>query len=220
MPRGLMISNSLTRRSFGSLMLGSLAACTVPIEDGEGELTAPGVSFIDGYGPIFDAGYTLPPVPEDYTQGVNRRMTGFYVGEQSPGTIDVDPYAKFLYWIPPEGVENTIRYPVGVEHRGPGDRDDREPSPLAPKRRSSEAIAAYPQGERQCPHPPRRPGHLGHDHGGHEEQDQQRAREGERGEQLRSPADGRVGDLGRWGRPRAPHFDRSRAPPVPTSHHV
>ena len=115
-----MTDNTLTRRTFGSLMLGSVAACTVPAEDGsgDGEITVPGVNFIDGYGPLFDAGYTLPPIPDDYTQGVNRRMEGFYVGEQSPGTIDVDPYAKFLYWIPPEGVENTIRYPVGVGRAG------------------------------------------------------------------------------------------------------
>ena len=74
------------------------------------------VAFVEGYGPVFDAGYTLPAVPESYTQGVNRRMTGIYVGEQSPGTIDVDPYAKFLYWIPEVG--ESVRYPVGVGRAG------------------------------------------------------------------------------------------------------
>lgn len=73
-------------------------------------------AFVEGYGPLFDAGYTLPAVPETYTQGVNRRMTGIYVGEQSPGTIDVDPYAKFLYWIPEVG--ESVRYPVGVGRAG------------------------------------------------------------------------------------------------------
>lgn len=114
-----MSSNALTRRSFGSMMLGSLAACAAPVEEiNEGSLTVPGVEHLEGYGPIFDAGYTLPPVPIEYTQGVNRRMTGVYIGEQEPGTIDVDPYAKFLYWIPSEGVEFTIRYPVGVGRAG------------------------------------------------------------------------------------------------------
>jgi lipoprotein-anchoring transpeptidase ErfK/SrfK len=114
-----MHSNALTRRTFGSLMLGSLAACAAPVEEEvEENLTVPGVEHLDEYGPLFDSGYTLPPVPIEYTQGVNRRMTGVYIGEQEPGTIDVDPYAKFLYWIPNEGVEFTIRYPVGVGRAG------------------------------------------------------------------------------------------------------
>lgn len=107
----------ISRRSFGALALGSLAACaTAPTETVE--VIAPGVDFIDGYGPLFDSGYTLPPIPSSYTQGVNRRMEGEYVGEQPPGTIDVDPYAKLLYFVPESGVQNTIRYPVGVGRAG------------------------------------------------------------------------------------------------------
>ena len=66
-------------------MLGSVAACSAPVEDGEDQnLTVPGVEHLPEYGPLFDAGYTLPPIPLEYTQGVNRRMTGVYVGEQEP----------------------------------------------------------------------------------------------------------------------------------------
>ncbi len=90
-----------------------LAGCATVPEEPEGP---PPVRFIEGYGPLFDAGYNLPPIPEQYTQGVNRRMTGIYIGEQRPGTIDVDPYAKFLYYIPLEG--ETIRYPIGVGRAG------------------------------------------------------------------------------------------------------
>ncbi len=104
---------SLSRRMLlltgGAFLAGCSTAAPVP----EGP---PAVSFIDGYGPVFDAGYNLPPIPAEYTQGVNRRMTGIYVGEQPPGSIDVDPYAKFLYFIPYSG--ETIRYPIGVGRAG------------------------------------------------------------------------------------------------------
>ena len=110
----------MTRRlmllSGGAALAGCVAAPQEPV------ITVPGVEFIEGYGPIFDAGYNLPPVPQVYTEGVNRRMTGIYIGEQGPGTIDVDPYAKFLYYIPYDG--ETIRYPVGVGRAGRSFRGD------------------------------------------------------------------------------------------------
>ena len=106
----------LTRRMMlltGASFLGGCVAARAPDDLPAGP---PPVEFIDGYGPLFDAGYNLPPIPSIYTQGVNRRMTGVYIGEQGPGTIDVDPYAKFLYFIPQVG--ETIRYPVGVGRQG------------------------------------------------------------------------------------------------------
>ena len=96
-----MILDSLTRRSFGALMLSSVAACGgIPASNPEEEALP---SFLEGYGPIFDAGFTLPGIPVEYTQGINRRMEGFYTGEAEPGTIDVDPYSKFLYLIQEDG---------------------------------------------------------------------------------------------------------------------
>lgn len=110
----------MTRRSFGALTMGTaLSACTGGVQDDTGTLTiVSDVPHIAGYGPIFDAGYTLPAVPEQFTQGVNRRMEGVYIGEQSAGVIDVDPYAKLLYFIPESGVQDAIRYPVGVGRAG------------------------------------------------------------------------------------------------------
>ena len=58
----------------------------------------------------------LPGVPSEYLQGVNRRITGTYQGEQPVGTIDVDPYAKFLYFVR-EGA-NSLRFPIGVGRAG------------------------------------------------------------------------------------------------------
>ena len=74
------------------------------------------MSFIEGYGPIEDAGYILPGIPSQYLQGVNRRMSGIYNGESGPNTLDVDPYAKFLYHVREDGT--TTRYPVGVGRAG------------------------------------------------------------------------------------------------------
>lgn len=74
------------------------------------------MQFLDGYSPILDAGFNLPGIPSEYLQGVNRRMTGIYTGEAEPGTIDVDPYAKFLYHVKEDGT--AVRYPVGVGRAG------------------------------------------------------------------------------------------------------
>ncbi len=102
------------RREFlalaGSATLGACAP-TVPLT------TLPTTErFIPGYGPIYDSGYELPGIPSRFLEPPNRRITGMYLGEQSPGTIDVDPYAKFLYLVR-EG-NNSVRFPIGVGRAG------------------------------------------------------------------------------------------------------
>lgn len=109
----MTISTTYSRRAFGAMMLGSTAACAVaPVTT---SAPAP-VEFTDGYGPLFDSGYNLPGIPPEYTQGVNRRMTGLYLGEAPANSIDVDPYAKFLYHVLDGGM--CVRYPVGVGRAG------------------------------------------------------------------------------------------------------
>ncbi|WP_411891662.1 L,D-transpeptidase [Yoonia sp. SDW83-1] len=109
----MTMTTNMTRRSFGAMMLATTAACARPA-------APPPLSelpqFVEGYGPIQDAGYNLPGIPDRYLQGVNRRMSGIYNGEQGPNTLDVDPYAKFLYHVRPDGT--TTRYPVGVGRAG------------------------------------------------------------------------------------------------------
>lgn len=107
------MTTTLTRRSFGAMMLATTAACARPPLPPS---LPPEPQFIEGYGPIADAGYNLPGIPARYLQGVNRRMSGIYNGEQGPNTLDVDPYAKFLYHVRPDGT--TTRYPVGVGRAG------------------------------------------------------------------------------------------------------
>lgn len=104
----------LTRRTFGALILASSAAACTP-RDPDADVSAPD-DYIEGYGPLPDSGYALPGISSEYLQGVNRRMSGIYNGEQGPNSIDVDPFAKFLYHIRDDGT--TTRYPVGVGRQG------------------------------------------------------------------------------------------------------
>ena len=98
-------------------MLGGVAACAprTPSSNPD-DLAQQSTNFLPEYGPITDNGYNLPAIPISYTSGVNRRMEGTYLGEGAPGTIDVDPYAKFLYHIKYDGT--AVRYPVGVGRQG------------------------------------------------------------------------------------------------------
>ncbi len=111
----MLSATMMSRRTFGGLLLSSVAACG-PRVPASNDATPVAQNFLPEYQPIFDAGYNLPGIPVEYTQGVNRRMTGRYLGEQGAGTLDVDPYAKFLYFINEDGT--AIRYPVGVGRAG------------------------------------------------------------------------------------------------------
>ena len=111
----MSIIETVSRRGFGALLLGTAAAgCAPTVPLSEPEIAGP--VFLPEYPPLQDAGYDLPPVPLEYTQGINRRMEGRYIGEAPPDSIDVDPYAKFLYHVKTDGT--ATRYPVGVGRQG------------------------------------------------------------------------------------------------------
>ncbi|EYD77333.1 ErfK/YbiS/YcfS/YnhG [Rubellimicrobium mesophilum DSM 19309] len=121
----MFLSLSGPRAALGALGLCaalSLAACEAPPpEPQQPEETIGGVpvsQIVPGYGIIEDDGYTLPPVPPGYLQGVNKRATVPYRGTAAPGTIEIDPYAKFLYWVEPGGM--AVRYPIAVGREGLG----------------------------------------------------------------------------------------------------
>ena len=73
---------------------------------------------VPGYGLLLDNGYELPPVPPAYLGGVNRRAEVLYTGTAAPGTIEIDPHAKFLYLVEEGG--RAIRYPIAVGREGEG----------------------------------------------------------------------------------------------------
>jgi lipoprotein-anchoring transpeptidase ErfK/SrfK len=114
-----MSFSPLSRRGFLSLTgMAALSACAPAATDIDIDIDAPVASgrFLPGYGPIFDSGFALPGISDTYTASPNRRISGQYLGEQSIGTIDVDPYSKFLYFVR-EG-ETSLRYPIGVGRAG------------------------------------------------------------------------------------------------------
>ncbi len=107
-------------RALGLCAALSLAACAAPLPP-EPEETVDGVPIsriVPGYARIEDNGYTLPAVPPEYLAGVNRRAIVPYRGSAAPGSIEVDPYAKFLYWIQADGT--AVRYPIAVGREGRG----------------------------------------------------------------------------------------------------
>ncbi|NBD29111.1 MAG: L,D-transpeptidase family protein [Alphaproteobacteria bacterium] len=77
---------------------------------------------VTDYGVVEDGEYTLPPVPPEYLQGVNRRMPVVHDGPEEPGTIIVDPHAKFLYFVEEDGA--AVRYPIAVGRAGLSMRED------------------------------------------------------------------------------------------------
>ncbi|ADO43226.1 L,D-transpeptidase [Ketogulonicigenium vulgare] len=111
-------------RRFALAALGGfslMAACAPVPEVAAPEPVVGGVplsQIVEGYGLIEDEGYRLPPVSPQYLQGVNRRVLMRYPGELRPGTIEIDPNAKFLYWIMPDGM--AWRYSIGVGIEGVG----------------------------------------------------------------------------------------------------
>lgn len=70
------------------------------------------------YGVLTDGDITLPEVPAEYLEPPNRRTTVSYFGSEDPGTIVVDPYAKFLYFVEESG--QATRYPIAVGREGRG----------------------------------------------------------------------------------------------------
>jgi lipoprotein-anchoring transpeptidase ErfK/SrfK len=121
MPLPSLLSPFQARSVAGLLIAGLMAACAPQPEDvsarrGTGETAR--VHFDEGYGPIEDAGYTLPAIDPQFTAGVNRRATVPYAGSDRAGTIVVDPFAKFLFFV--EGDGTATRYPIAVGREGKG----------------------------------------------------------------------------------------------------
>ncbi len=103
------------------LVLAIVAGCArAPVEEPEEILIGgvPASQIVEGYGLLEDGGFVLPPVPPEYLQEPNRRAFVPYGGTQSPGTIEIDPHAKFLYWVMDDGM--AMRYPIAVGREGLG----------------------------------------------------------------------------------------------------
>lgn len=78
----------------------------------------PASQIVEGYGLLLDGEFTLPPVPPQYLVEPNRRTVVPYGGTEPPGTIEIDPHAKFLFWVMDGGM--AMRYPIAVGREGLG----------------------------------------------------------------------------------------------------
>jgi len=111
----------MTRRTVMASLLAGLAGCAVaPISNPPEEVIGgiPASRIVPGYGLLQDGEYVLPPVPPDYLLGLNQRALVPYFGDQRPGDIEIDPHAKFLFWVMGNGL--AMRYPIAVGREGYG----------------------------------------------------------------------------------------------------
>ncbi|WP_368184916.1 L,D-transpeptidase [Aestuariibius sp. HNIBRBA575] len=109
----MLFSSSLRVVMFAGLLAGLNACATLDSDDAPQNGDSPAE-----YGLIEDGGYTIPAVPAQFLQGVNRRALVDYPGDLGPGVIEIDPHAKFLYLIQDDGM--AMRYPIAVGRAGRG----------------------------------------------------------------------------------------------------
>ncbi len=93
-----------------------LAACSAPPPIQEQAPPEPVV--VPGYENVQDGEHLIPAVPPQYLPEVNRRQLVSYNGSERPGTIVVDPHARFLYLVTAPGEAMRYRVAVGREGRG------------------------------------------------------------------------------------------------------
>ena len=97
-------------RIFAILVLPVLAACAGAPK----EPKAPPV--VPGYEGIQDGEFFIEPVAPQYLYDGNRRTEVAYAGDEAPGTIVVDTYARKLYLVGEGGT--ATRYPIAVGREG------------------------------------------------------------------------------------------------------
>ncbi len=90
-----------------------LAAC-----GGPGPMDTSQASPFPEYGAVQEGHLTIAPVDPQYLAEPNRRRIVSYYGAEAPGTIVVDPYAKFLFYVNGDGT--AVRYPIAVGREGRG----------------------------------------------------------------------------------------------------
>ncbi len=97
-----------------SLAVSGLAACAPqePVSRG----LPPDVMQL--YGPVQDGDIIIPAVPETALSERNVRQVVDYWSPEEPGSIVVDPGAKFLYYL--LGGNQAIRYGIAVGEQGYG----------------------------------------------------------------------------------------------------
>lgn len=107
--RVCQVSQSIAR-IFAILSLPLLAACAGTPKAPE----APPV--VPGYEGVQDGEFFIEPVHPNHLAEGNRREEVAYAGDEQPGTIVVDTYARKLYLVMEGG--RAMRYPIAVGREG------------------------------------------------------------------------------------------------------
>lgn len=93
-------------------LIATLAAC-----GGKPQVAEPPPSD-PRYGQLVDDGQLIAAVDPGYLTERNARFDGTWIGEEAPGTIVVDPYARVLYHVKGDGT--ATRYGIAVGREGYG----------------------------------------------------------------------------------------------------
>jgi len=92
-----------------------LAACApMPAQQVAGPQVSPVARAM--YGPVDDGAFVVPAIPERHLTPENVRQVVDFWTDEPPGSIVVDPYATYLYYV--LGNDRAIRYRIGVGEAG------------------------------------------------------------------------------------------------------
>lgn len=100
-------------RLMAFLVLATLAACGAPQGTPEGPVT-PGT--LPGYEAVQDGEFLIPQVDRKYLWGEQARAEVAFAGDEEPGSVVVDTFARKLYFVM-EG-NRAIRYAIAVGREG------------------------------------------------------------------------------------------------------
>lgn len=92
----------------------ALAACGGPKPEEEAAPAAPVT--LPGYEAVVDEGFEIPAVALDHLRNEQARTEVAYFGDEKPGSIVVDTFARRLYFILPDA--RAIRYAIAVGREG------------------------------------------------------------------------------------------------------
>ena len=99
---------ALSPRLFAFLALTTLAAC-----GGRAPEEAPRPQAVAGYEAVEDNGFLIPAVDPELLTADRAKREVSYSGEEAPGTIVVDTYARKLYYVEDGGMATQYAIAVG-----------------------------------------------------------------------------------------------------------
>lgn len=105
---------SVLPRLAAVLSLVLLAACAAP--EPEEPAVPPEPATMPGYEAVVDEGFEIPAVSIEHLRNGQARTYVDYAGDEKPGSIVVDTYARRLYFILPD--QRAIRYAIAVGREG------------------------------------------------------------------------------------------------------